>query len=81
MARRFWAGRLHRPHDPLHPNDWPRRPLGGGVPTLRGGAGGHGPDGRRRQRRTTPKPDADGRPGGLPGEPHRGEQAGGQQTH
>ena len=53
----------------------PGRPHGGGLPALRRGAGGHRADGRGRQPGHAAQPDADGRPGRLPHQSDRREQA------
>ena len=51
------------------------------LPALRGGAGGGGGHGRGRPPGAAAQPDPDGRAGGLPRQPDRGEPAGRRQAH
>ncbi len=74
-ARPLRLRRIYRPPDPLPGDDRAGRASGGGVPALRGRAGGGGRDGAGRQSGAAALDDADGRPDRHPRQPDQGQRA------
>ena len=71
LAWRASASTTTRCTHPLPRGHRPGRAHGRRLPALRGGAGGHRPDGGGRQPGAAAQPHADGRPGRLPHQPDR----------
>ena len=67
---------LHQLPDALHRDHRPRLPCGGGLPALRRRPGRDRLDGGGRASGPAAQPDPDGRAGGLPDQPDRGQPAG-----